>query len=242
MNIQVSDTPAELAQVAANTLVDRLQAAITTHGTATWVIAGGSTPNAAYRILAEYYADAVDWAAVSIVIGDERCVPLDSPDSNWSVAKNLLLDHIPVSSDRLFRPISDETAEEAAADYQRRLARLPTIANGAPRLDVVWLGMGEDGHTLSLFPNHPSSGLTDELVIAVHASPKPPPDRISLTLPALSGTVAAFVLAAGASKADPVAQAVQGDLTLPIAQAADHIARCGGQVTWLLDQASAAKL
>jgi 6-phosphogluconolactonase len=241
-DVRVSGTGLELARTAAELLVDDLRLAIETNGSATWVIAGGTSPNAAYKILTAEYVNALDWSRVWIIIGDERIVPLEDPDSNWSVAKALLLDHLSIPAERLIRPISDRDAEEAAQDYARRLSGLPETSAGVPRLDVVWLGMGEDGHTLSLFPDHPSSAPTDDIVIPVHNSPKPPPDRISLTFKALTGAAAGYILAAGAGKADVIMRARRGDLSLPIARAAEVITKAGGNVKWLLDEAAASKL
>src|SRR5918995_515060 len=115
----------------------------------------------------------------------------------------------------------------------------PAIPGGAPRLEVVWLGVGEDGHCLSLFPGRPELEVADRLVVPVHDSPKPPPDRISLTLAALAGTERLLVLAAGLGKADPVARARAGDDRLPLTRAVAAVRSGGGSGTWLLDRAAA---
>jgi 6-phosphogluconolactonase len=109
-----------------------------------------------------------------------------------------------------------------------------------PRLEVVWLGVGEDGHCLSLFPGRPEVEVTDRLVVPVHDSPKPPPDRVSLTLAALAGTERLLVLAAGQGKAEPVARARAGDDRLPVTRAVAAVRAAGGSVSWLLDRAAAA--
>jgi len=242
MKPQIFPDANTLAQTAATMLVTDLQAAIGRYGSATWVIAGGTTPMMAYRILAETSVDSVDWPKVAIILGDERCVPFDSHDSNWTQAEEALLSHLRLSS-LSQRPATDESAEEAADKYQEVIDMLPKTEDGRPRFDHVWLGMGEDGHTLSLFPEHISSmGQTDRLVIAVHDSPKPPSDRISLTFKALQGTSHCLILAAGSGKASAVARSQADDQQLPIAQAASTIENAGGQVTWLLDEAAASLL
>jgi 6-phosphogluconolactonase len=239
MKQQIFSTPQELAQAAADEAVRQLQKAIEMYGSATWVIAGGSSPLAAYRILAETALEALDWSKVHIVIGDERCVSFDSPDSNWTQAETVFLNKLSLSPLSL-RPETDLPAEEAADRYQQHLQQLPQVRPGLPRLDHVWLGMGEDGHTLSLFPDHPSSQQeTDRLAIAVHDSPKPPPDRISLTFRALQGAKSCLIMAAGAAKAPVVARINAGDQDLPVARAAGVIEAGGGEVTWLLDVAAA---
>jgi 6-phosphogluconolactonase len=173
-------------------------------------------------------------------MGDERCVPVTDPDSNWGQAAAALLDHVPVPASHLLRPQGELGAEEAAGAYQAALAELPPAPGGAPRLEVVWLGVGEDGHCLSLFPGRPELEVTVRLVVGVHDSPKPPPDRVSLTLAALAGVERLLVLAAGAAKAEPVARARAGDDRLPITRAVAAVRAAGGSVTWLLDRAAAA--
>ena len=247
--VQVVEGPGELAEAAARAAVADLEAAVEAHGTATWVLAGGGTPVAAYRRLAAHdLRGGVEWDRVRVAMGDERCVPVDDPESNWGQAAAALLDqpngwpldHVPVPLHHLLRPPGELGAEAAAGAYQAALATLPTAAGGTPRLEVVWLGVGEDGHCLSLFPGHPEVEVTDRLVVPVRHSPKPPPDRLSLTLAALAGTERLLVLAAGPAKADPVARARAGDDRLPLTRAVAAVRAAGGSVTWLLDRAAAA--
>jgi 6-phosphogluconolactonase len=110
-----------------------------------------------------------------------------------------------------------------------------------PRLDLVWLGVGPDGHCLSLFPGFPELEVVDRAVLPVHGAPKPPPDRISLTLAALTGADRLVVLVSGAEKADAVARARAGDVGLPITRAVTTVQDAGGSVTWLLDRAAAGR-
>jgi 6-phosphogluconolactonase len=239
--VQVEDGPAELAEAAARLAVADLAAAVAAHGTATWVLAGGGTPTAAYRRLAAPDLRAeVAWDRVRVAMGDERCVPVEDPDSNWGQAAAALLDHVPVPGHQRLRPRGELPGEAAADAYQAALAALPAAAAGTPRLELVWLGVGEDGHTLSLFPGRPEVETGDRLVVAVHDAPKPPPERLSLTLAALAGTERLVVLAAGAAKAGPVARARAGDDRLPLTRAVAAVRAAGGSVSWLLDQAAAA--
>lgn len=208
----------ELIESAIQDAISTLNQAIDSHGNAVWVLAGGTIPATAYQIIADNYLDAVDWSKVTFVMGDERIVPLDSPDSNWFVAEKNLLKNIPVAS--FLRPLSNDTAENGAGEYAEKLSQLPKTADGLPRFDLVWLGMGEDGHTLSLFPGHPDFQPTDQLVIPVHNSPKPPADRMTLTLAALRGAQHTVILTAGPGKAQALKDAQDPSSTLPIAQAA----------------------
>jgi 6-phosphogluconolactonase len=243
-HVHVVEGPGEPAEMAARAAMADLEAAVEAHGTATWVLTGGSTPADAYRRLAAHdLRTGVEWDRLRVAMGDERCVPPDHPDSNWGQAAAALLDHVPVPGHHLLRPKGELEAEAAADAYQAVLAALPAAPGGAPgqvRLEVVWLGVGEDGHCLSLFPGRPEVEVSDRLVVPVHDSPKPPPDRISLTLAALAGTERLLVLAAGPGKAAAVARARAGDDRLPVTRAVAAVRKAGGSVTWLLDRAAAA--
>jgi 6-phosphogluconolactonase len=238
--VEVVADQAELAEAGARLAVAHLEAAVEDHRSATWVLAGGSSPVAAYRRLAQHDLRAgVEWDRIRVAMGDERMVPVDHPDSNWGQAAAALLDHVPLPDHHRLRPRGELPAEQAADAYQAVLRDLPGRPNGSPRLDVVWLGVGDDGHCLSLFPDRPEVEVTDRLVVTVHDAPKPPPDRISLTLAALAGAERLLVLAAGATKADPVARARAGDDRLPLTRAVDTVRQAGGWITWLLDRAAA---
>jgi len=233
-NLRIFDDKTQLAEAAAQTSIELLHRAIDTYGSAIWVLAGGSTPLLAYKIIAANHATALDWSKVTLVMGDERIGPLDSPDNNWQAA-DAIIGFLPTNK---IRPQSDLSAEQAAADYNQQLANLPTIDNGLPRFDVLWLGVGEDGHTLSLFPQHGGLSPSSELVVPIHDSPKPPRDRISLSLRALQGTQNALVLASGADKKQAVTAAQTG-LSLPIALATSIITTHEGTVHWFVDKEAA---
>jgi 6-phosphogluconolactonase len=233
-NIQVFEDRAALAQAAAKQTAEILGTAIEQKGRAVWVLAGGSTPLAAYKIIAGEYYDKLDWNKVTLVIGDERIGALSGPDNNWHVIEQILT-NLPAVK---LRPQSDQSAEAAAEDYDNQIQMLPTIFNGLPCFDLIWLGVGSDGHTLSLFPGHTSLLPASDLVIPVHDSPKPPVDRISLSLRALTGVRSAMIMASGADKQSAV-KAAQHTSPLPIALAASIISTHGGKVTWLVDHDAA---
>ena len=226
-----------VAQAAAELLIADLHTAAQQNGVATWVAAGGSTPGRAYEVLAQA-PDTGLWKQVRVLMGDERCVAPDHEDSNWRQLDARLLSKVAIPRDHLLRPPAELGAETAAERYEATLRRLPAIENGIPRLDHLWLGLGEDGHTLSLFPDHPGLD-AGGLVAPVHNSPKPPPDRITLTFAALAGTRNCVILAAGEGKREAVTRALSGDTALPIARAVSVIEGSGGNVVWLLDEAIA---
>lgn len=235
--IQKVTTPMEAANAAVLDAIATLSIAIEERGQATWVLAGGSSPMAAYRLLVSDYAEAIDWSKVTVLIGDERSVPVDDPESNWSQIDAVLFGAGPTASMIQLRPEVELPAEKAAERYEATLRDLPTDIEGVPLFDLVWLGVGEDGHTLSLFPGHPDFLPTEHLVIPVHNSPKPPATRITLTLRSLEATSRAIIFAVGAGKKAALAKALE-DGRLPIAQAASRIEQYGGYVTWLFDQAA----
>jgi 6-phosphogluconolactonase len=228
-DVRVFQTKIELAEAAASHAIATLNSTIQKQGHATWVLAGGTTPELAYQIIADNYLGAVDWSKVTFIMGDERIAPLDSPQSNWHAAETILLRHIPHAT--FLRPHSDVAAEQGAGEYDQIIAGLPKNNTGLPQLDLVWLGMGEDGHTLSLFPHHPGLGATDRYVIPIHNSPKPPADRISLTFAALRGAVECVIMASGSSKAHALKQ-IKNGVDLPVARAATYPAH----TTWLVDR------
>lgn len=238
--VEVVADAAALAEAAARHAVADLEAAVEAYGSATWVLTGGTTPTAAYRRLAAHdLRTGIEWDRIRVAMGDERSVPVGHPDSNWGQAAAALLDHVPVPDHHLLRPRGELPAERAADAYAAVLRELPAAPGGGPRLELLWLGMGEDGHCLSLFPGRPEVEVTDRLVVAVHHSPKPPPDRVSLTLAALAGVERLLVLAAGDAKAAAVAGTRGADPGLPVARAAAAVREAGGTVTWLLDRAAA---
>jgi 6-phosphogluconolactonase len=236
-----------LAEAAAARLVTRIVDAQAARGNAHIVLTGGGIGTATLKALAGTPArDAVDWEAVDVWWGDERFLPPGHPDRNETQAREGLLDHIRLDSRRV-HPMPavgapwGEDVDAAAAAYadELRAAARPEERGGVPTFDVLMLGVGPDGHVASLFPEHPALYETDRTVVGVRGSPKPPPVRISLTMPVLRSASEVWLLAAGAEKAAAVALALSGagEVAVPAAGAQ------GTRATlWLLDRASAAKV
>lgn len=229
-SVKTFDNKEQLAHAAAKTATDILWASISKYGQATWVLAGGSTPLAAYQAIATSFQDAIDWTKVTLMLGDERMGAPDGPANNWHSIERILAT-LPA---RKLRPRSDLSAEEAAIDYESYFSLIPKSASSLPRIDLMWLGVGSDGHTLSLFPNHNSLFPSSNLIIPVHNSPKPPSDRISFSLRSLQGVENAMVLASGSDKRDAIRGALSGNNS-PIALATNIITTHDGNVSWFLD-------
>ena len=185
-------------------------------GARTLVLAGGTTPQRCYELLAGI--DVV-WGRVSILFGDERCVPPHHPDSNYRMVRAALLDRVAPAT--VYRMPAELGPDEGAALYAH------VVAAVAP-LDVVVLGIGEDGHTASLFPGHPALQ-AQGFAVGIRDSPKPPPQRVTLTLNALQTARRVIILATGAGKADAVAKAKRGEVPSGMIAGA----------RWLIDRAAA---
>jgi 6-phosphogluconolactonase len=236
-----------LAQAVAARLVTRLVDAIAARGTASVVLTGGGIGT---RVLAEVAAtparDAIDWRHLDIWWGDERFLPTGDADRNETGARSALLDHVDVDPARVHPmpgpdgPDGDDP-EAAAARYASWLAAATTPEDHGlvPSFDVLMLGMGGEGHTASVFPHSPAVYETERSVVAVHGSPKPPPTRVTLTLPAIRRAAEVWIMTTGAEKAAAVAMALggAGEVAIPVAGAQGR-----RRTRWLLDRAAAAKL
>jgi 6-phosphogluconolactonase len=211
------------------------------------VLTGGRNGNALLAAIASSPArDAVDWSRVDLWWGDERFLPEGHPERNATQARDELLDAVPLDPARVHAmPASDgpdgDSPEAAAERYAAELAKAagPHDRLGVPAFDVLLLGVGPDTHVASLFPEHPGVRETALTVIGVRGAPKPPPVRVSLTLPAIRAAREVWLLAAGEDKADAVALALSG----PGEVQAPASGAYGRQRTlWLLDRAAAAKI
>jgi len=198
------ETSDEVASAASRHILDAAKTAITERGCFKLVLAGGTTPEKIYRLLAQ--ADA-DWRHWHIYYGDERCLPADHADRNSLMATRAFLEKVAIPDTQTFTMPAELGPEQAAAHYQK------TVADALP-FDMVLLGMGEDGHTASLFPGHKHD--QNELAHAVYNSPKPPPERVSMSAKALSNTRQLLFLITGANKQEAV-RSWRSGVDLPIA-------------------------
>ncbi|AIG77816.1 6-phosphogluconolactonase [Amycolatopsis japonica] len=237
--VVVYENPDLLAAAAAARLVTRIVDVQAAKGSASVVLTGGGTGIAILRELRDSSArDAIDWSRLDVYWGDERFVPADSDDRNEKQAREALLDHVPLDPKRVhaMAPSDGEFGDDvdaAAAAYAEILA-----ANDAA-FDIMLLGLGGEGHTASIFPDSPAVHEKERSVVAVRDCPKPPPTRISLTLPAIRRAQDIWLVTGGDAKADAVAQALAGagEVEIPVAGA-----RGSRRTLWLLDRGSASKL
>lgn len=242
--IVTQPSPEALAAAVAGRLVARLAAAQAAGRTPSIALTGGSIAVKIHEaiVTASKGHDDVDWGNVDVWWGDERYVPADDPERNAKQAWDALLSHVAVSPQRVHEtPASDgpyETVAEAAEAYGDELR-----ARGSGRFDVVMLGLGPDGHVASLFPGSKQLDVDDTIAVPVTDSPKPPPERISLTFGALNRAAEVWFVVSGEGKAEAVAKALA---TGPDAADVHDIPAVGvhgqDQTVWFLDEASASRL
>ncbi|GAB3880044.1 6-phosphogluconolactonase [Kibdelosporangium lantanae] len=237
--VVVFANPDLLAAATAARLVTTLVDIQAVKGTASLVLTGGRTGTAVLsHLLATPARDAVDWSRIDFYWGDERFLPAGDPERNETQAREALLDHIPVDPARVhvMEPSDGRFGDDpdrAAAAYAAELGD-PVV-----EFDVLLLGVGEEGHTASIFPDSPAVHEHSRSVVAVRDCPKPPPTRVSLTLPAIRRARDVWLLTTGDAKADAVASAVGGvsEVEIPAAGATGQ-----ERTLWLLDRTAAAKL
>jgi 6-phosphogluconolactonase len=245
-DVVVHATADLLAKAAAARLVTRLVDAQAARGVVSIVLTGGRVGGAVLRELRDNPArDAVDWARVNIWWGDERWLPDGDPERNDKQARDALLSAVPVDPARVHPfPAADGpyagNPEAAAAAYAAELAAAtrPEDHGPVPRMDVLMLGVGEEGHVASIFPESPAAYETRP-VVAVRGCPKPPPTRLTLTFPAIAAATDVWLMAAGSAKASAIAIALGGAGAIQVPAAGVH---GRARTLWLLDRESAAKL
>lgn len=218
----------DFAAEAAGFILNEIRAAIAARGLCRLALSGGNTPRAVHAEMVKQGAD-IRWDHVQFTFSDERCVPPDHPESNYLLARESLFEPIAAPAGNVFRMRGEIESHAAAAEYEALLAAV-AARFGEPRYvhDLVLLGMGPDGHTASLFPGHPGLAETSRNIIAIDDSPKPPPQRVTMTLPLFNAARHACFLVTGADKHALVEDIVAGRSALPAALV------CPARVTWLV--------
>jgi 6-phosphogluconolactonase len=231
--------PEALAREAAQRFTDLAREAIDSRGRFSVALSGGSTPTALYGLLAEEpYRAQIPWAQVHLFWGDERCVPPDHPDSNYRMVNETLISHVPIPSANVYRIRGELDPDLAARAYEKTLQDF--FCGPRTRFDLVLLGLGDDGHTASLFPGSDALHERERLAVAVEARYHDrPARRVTLTLPALNTARQVLFLVTGSAKAGIVQAVLEGpEGRLP----AQQIRPAAGQTVWMLDREAASQL
>lgn len=238
-NLTIANNPDELCQRVADWLLHVAKSAMADHGQFHIALAGGSTPRTLYQLLAsDAYANSIDWQHVNFYFGDERAVPLDHKQSNFLMAHEAMLDKLSIPATDIFPLITDlEDLENSARHYEKILRReLPSVGDNIPVFDLILLGMGDDGHTASLFPESSILNEQSRLVAPVFVE-KLQSWRVSFTYPLINHAKQVAILVTGKGKAEKLQEVlVHKPGTNPI-----EAIKPQGELNWFVD-AEAAKL
>jgi 6-phosphogluconolactonase len=236
LSVHIYSSSEELSAAAAHEFAARAKEAIEERGRFAVVLAGGSTPETMYGILARDYIGRIDWSKVYVFFGDERSVPPHHEDSNLKMASEVLLDHVPVGN---VHRIRGELPPEAAAEAYEEELRTFFRTEDVPRFDLILLGLGADGHTASLFPETPALEVHDRWVVA-NPVPRLNTTRITLTVPVINAARTVIFLVEGEDKAEALRGILEGDAD-PRAYPAKLVQPPGGP-EWMVDQSAASLL
>lgn len=228
----------ELNLLTAARFVDLANEAILTSGRFTVALAGGSTPRSLYGLLAgPGFAEKIDWPNVFFFFGDERFVPPDHPDSNFRMAKEDLFDPLGTGGENIFRwPVEKDDSNEAAAVYEKTIKEF-FAENALPRFDLILLGLGADGHTVSLFPYSPALDEISRIAVANRIE-KLAADRLTLTFPVINNAANIIFLVSGLEKAAALKE-ILGGAPNPEKYPAQMVKPKDGILTWFVDKDAA---
>ncbi len=239
MNIQVYASPERTCQAAAELFVELAVENTRQHKPFHVALAGGSTPRQMYqRLSVPPLCDRVDWSKVHVFFGDERCVPPDDPQSNVRMARESLLDQVPIPASQIYPIDGTLDAQVAAVAYERQLRAV--LPETRPGLDLVLLGMGDDGHTASLFPHSDALRAVDRWV-AAGFNPEQQMPRVTLTAAFINGAAHVAFLVVGAAKANVLYEVLRGDHD-PHRLPSQFIRPDSGNLEWRVDQEAARRL
>jgi 6-phosphogluconolactonase len=237
-NVRVYPDASALAHAAADHFVTLAEAAIKAKGSFSVALSGGNTPRATYSLLATPpFASRVDWPRVHVFWGDERCVPPDHPDSDYRMAKEALLDYVPVSPANVYRIHAENDPALAATEYEQMLYQ---FFGRQPRFDLVLLGMGDDGHTASLFPQTAALHEQTRWVVENYVD-KLGVWRVTFTPPTINAAAHVTFIVSGESKAERLKQVLKGPYQ-PDELPSQLIKPETGELLWFFDKAAAALL
>ncbi len=238
--LHIFDSASAFSEAAADRFMEMSISAEKTNSIITVALSGGSTPRFLFKALArESRRNMIPWQYVHLFWGDERCVPPDHPDSNFKMAKDILLSEISIPEENIHRIKGEANPEDEARRYAEEIQRIvPCGPNGVPRFDWIFLGLGSDGHTASLFPD--SNALEEnESTCTIAKNPVTGQSRITLTLPVINSAARVSFLVSGIEKSGIVAKVLRhhgDDLLLP----ASRVSLMDGLLEWYLDRHAAA--
>lgn len=234
--VHISQTPVLVAKNVAADLANSVKRGIPFH----IALSGGSTPKLLFDYLAEHYRESIPWGDVHLWWGDERCVAPDHPESNYLMTKESLLRGIILPPENVHRIKGENDPEEEALRYAEEMKRTIPLKDGLPVFDLIYLGLGTDGHTASIFPDRMDL-LKESAVTAIAIHPESGQKRVSLTGPVINHAAKVAFLVTGEGKAEKVSEIFEqkdGSELLP----ASHIHPVHGDLTWYLDRPAATSL
>lgn len=229
-----------LSRHAANLFVEQAARSIAERGRFLAALNGGSTPNRLFQLLASDYRAQVDWSKIHVFWGDERCVPPEDAGSSYGQARDLLLSRVPIPESNIHRIKGELEPVDASRDYSHILKEFASQPLDWPRFDLVYLGMGEDGHTASLFPGSPVSVSEPTLPVTAHYQDRPA-NRVTLTQLVFNSARMVVFMATGEKKAITLAE-VLSDRYNPEHYPAQRIDPKDGELIWLVDEGTASNL
>jgi 6-phosphogluconolactonase len=235
--VRIFHTPVELAEEFAGELEQMINESVKSDKSFTISLSGGSTPEILFKLLSEKYAGSVDWKYVHFFWGDERCVPADSSESNFGMTKRTLLDKIDIPAGNIHRIIGEAEPENEAVRYSEEIILNTEERNGFPVFDLFILGLGEDGHTASIFPGHLEYLESDKICI-VASHPVTRQKRISITGRVINNAERVVFLVTGNKKQIIVEKMFKKD-PVSLNYPAAHIVPVYGDLSWFLDNEAA---
>lgn len=243
-DIRIHRDSQAVAHAAAELILEVGKEAVRANGRFLMALSGGTTPEILYRALASPpFADRFDWSRATFFFSDERCVPPSDPRSNYALAEKTLFIPLNISPSQVYRMVGESSDPQAAASEYEQQLRLTTKtpSPARPSLDLILLGLGEDGHTASLFPGA-SILLDHQRLIAATQSPKDPPNRLTMTLAAINKASVILFLVSGHSKAGVVRAILDPKTEAERRLPASLVKPEGGKLIWFLDRAAAGEL
>ncbi|XP_078430136.1 6-phosphogluconolactonase 1 [Wolffia australiana] len=249
--IKIYDNPEDLSTDLADYIAQLSELSVKERGVFSVALSGGSVIRLMSKLCEAPYSRTVDWTKWHVFWADERVVAKSHPASNYKLARDVILSKVPVLSSHVHSINDSLSTEEAAEGYEfilRQLVKSRTVdvleSSDCPKFDLILLGMGSDGHVASLFPGHPAVDQKVDWVTWITDSPKPPPERITFTLPVINSAANVAIVVAGVVKAVAVRRAVGGaaggpeGLKLPV----QMVSPTDGKLVWFLDRDAASKL